>query len=358
MRSWPGFLYLSRHADPLEVTVLATEKDITIGYRQEDGSIAIKKWSTPEVEVSFDNSMQASGIVIYSEPGARLLIQGKEPLVFIQDIKEEHQKPWHKKQRAKDRFRIAGIFTVIIAVLVAGYILLVPWLSEKIAMTVEPATEAQFGNAVYNAMAIIKQEQKDASVLVNEFFSVMRVATDYNIRVTVVKGDVVNAFALPGGHIVIYTGLLNQLHSYPELASLLSHEFIHVNNRHSTKAIFRQMGSRVFLSLLLGNFGSVTSVLIDNAERFKSLKYSRSLEREADLEGLELLKKRKIDPKGFAAMLQRLKESSTGSDMPEFLESHPGIDKRISYIREATGQVTVEENPQLEHIFEKIKQIK
>jgi Zn-dependent protease with chaperone function len=358
MRSWPGFLYLSRHADPLEVTVLATEKNITIGYRQEDGSVALKKWNTWEVEISFDNSMQASSVVIHSEPGTRLLIPGKEPIGFIQDIKDEYQKPWHKKQGAKDRFRVAGIFTITIAVLVAGYFLLVPWLSEKLARTVEPATEARFGNAVYDAMAIGSQEQKDASGLVNEFFGEMKVATDYNIRITVVKGDMVNAFALPGGHIVIYSGLLNRLQTYPELASLLGHEFIHINNRHSTRAIFRQMGSRVFLSLLFGNFGSVTSVLIDNAERFKSLKYSRSLEREADLEGLELLKKRKIHPQGFAVMLQRLKDSATRSVLPEFLESHPDINSRIRYIREATGQVEVEVNPQLEHIFEKIKQIK
>lgn len=153
--------------------------------------------------------------------------------------------------------------------------------------------------------------------MLNDFFTAMKVATAYHVRITVVSSDMVNAFALPGGNIVVYTGLLNELKTYPELAALLSHEFTHVNNKHATKSIFRQLGSRVFLGLLLGNFTSITSVMIDQADQFKSLKYSRRLEKEADMEGLAILKERKIDPQGFAALFKRLKDSVPASAIPE-----------------------------------------
>ncbi len=111
------------------------------------------------------------------------------------------------------------------------------------------------------------------------------------IRITVVNDNTVNAFALPGGRIVVYSALLKEIGSYPELAALLSHEFTHVNNRHSTKSIFRNLGSKVFLGLLFGKFGSVTAVLVDHADNLKSLKYSRKLEKEADIEGLAIIGK-------------------------------------------------------------------
>jgi predicted Zn-dependent protease len=186
----------------------------------------------------------------------------------------------------------------------------------------------------------------------------MKVATAYNVRITVVSSDIVNAFALPGGNIVVYTGLLKELKTYPELAALLSHEFTHVNNKHSTKSIFRQLGSRIFLSLLFGKFGSVTSVMIDQADKFKSLKYSRGLEKEADIEGLAILKERKIDPEGFVALFKHLKDSAPASALPEFLGSHPDIDSRVDYIRAASKNAIVVENEHLKTIFEKLNEIK
>jgi predicted Zn-dependent protease len=94
------------------------------------------------------------------------------------------------------------------------------------------------------------------------------------------------------------------------------------------------LGSQVFLALLFGKFGSVTSVLVDQADRFKSLRYSRSLEKEADLQGLAILQDRRIDPDGFIRLFRHL-ASSASSGRPEFLASHPDIENRIRYIRNA-----------------------
>jgi predicted Zn-dependent protease len=191
--------------------------------------------------------------------------------------------------------------------------------------------------------------------VLNEFFREMDVPTAYDIKITVVNDNVVNAFALPGGRIVVYKALLQQIGSYPELAALLSHEFTHINNKHSTKSIFRRLGSKVFLGLLFGRFGTVTSVLVDHADNLKNLKYSRKLEKEADTEGLQILTQRKIDPRGFVDLFTHLGQSAPGSVIPEFLASHPDIEKRIEYIKEASKDAPVEENAELKAIFDKLK---
>ena len=358
MKSWFGSWFSSSHDEALEVTVLATGKVMTIGYRLDDGSVHTIKWKMQDVQASFDMASQSSKLVNRGQPGAKLLVSGKEAIAFIEQVHAENNKPWYKQEKAKDRLRAFSIFFGIAAVLVATYFLIVPWLSEKLATMISEDKEAQFGNTVYDALAMSSQQQDEATLLLNGFFDAMNVSSSYSIRIKVVKSEIVNAFALPGGIIVVYTGLLKQLETYPELAALLSHEFTHVNNKHSTSSIFRKLGSRVFLGLLFGNFESVTAVLIDQADKFKSLNYSRTLEKEADMEGLAILKGRKIDPAGFASLFRKLKNASRGRTIPEFLASHPDIDKRIEYIHAAATDASIAANTSLQIIFEKIKAIK
>ena len=355
MKSYLATYYL--HAsDPSEATVLIFEKEVHIGYRDAANRQQTLKWNIAEVDALFDFSEQSTRLRNKQTPGLDFYIRGKEALEYIQSMQQEQQKPWHQKGKAREWGRNSMIFLGVVSALVLLYFLLVPWLSEKMAGGISVQREEQFGEAVYHAMDLGGTENTEATLAVNTFFDEMKVSTAYNIQITVINGSTVNAFALPGGRIVVYTALLEKMESYPELAALLSHEFTHVNNKHSTKSIFRRLGSKVFLGLLFGKFGSVTSVLIDQADNLKSLTYSRKLEKEADTEGLALLKERKIDSKGFEDLFRHLKEESRNNSVPEFLGSHPDIDKRIAYIKEEAGNYAPVENPALKTIFEKLKQ--
>lgn len=355
MKSYLG-TYSLPGAEAAEATVLVFDKELHIGYRPASCHHQTLKWNITDVEAVFEFASQATRIRNRADRTIEILVNGKDAAGYISALQAEQQKPWHQKEKAREWGRNSLIFFGVAGVLVVLYFLLVPWMAEKMASQVSVKTEESFGDAAYSGMRLEEQEDTAASFAVNHFFAAMNVRTAYNIRITVVKGETVNAFALPGGRIVIYTALLDAMETYPELAALLAHEFTHVNNKHSTKAIFRKLGSKIFISLLLGKFGSVTSVLVDQADNLKSLTYSRSLEKEADVDGLELLKARKIDTKGFADLFRHLKESAPSSSMPEFLGSHPDIDKRIGYIREAAASAAVEENTELRTIFEKLKQ--
>lgn len=354
MKSYFASYHPPQGAAPVESTVLVFDKNLSVGFRRADGSNAMENWPLKEVEVSFDFGRQTSRIK-NTKLGGELLIEGNDAANFIKEMQAEQKKAWHKKGSGKEWIRNSLLFLGIIGLLVLLYLLIVPWLSEKLASKVSANTEQQLGDAVYDAMGFTSMEDKEASLVLNDFFSAMNVPTAYNIRITVVNDNVVNAFALPGGRIVVYSALLKQISSYPELAALLSHEFTHVNNKHSTKSIFRRLGSKVFLGLLFGRFGTVTSVLVNHADDLKSLTYSRRLEKEADTEGLAILIQRKIDPAGFTSLFEHLKASAPANTLPEFLGSHPDVDKRINYIKESSKGAVVVENEQLKAIFDKLK---
>ncbi len=355
MKSYFGSYFISPGAEPVESSVLVFDKKMSIGFRNPDGSNGIVHWPLTEVVVSYELSTQRTQ-VRHTGLGAELYMEGKEAAAFIKEMQDDLQRPWHKKNNSKDWGRNLLLLSGFLGGLVLLYFLIVPWLAEKMASTVSVKTERQLGDAVYDAMGLSAAEDTAASFLLNEFFATMEVPSAYSVRITVVNDNVVNAFAVPGGRIVVYSALLKQIQSYPELAALLSHEFTHVNNKHSTKSIFRRLGSKVFIGLLFGSFGSVTSVLIDHADDLKSLTYSRKLEKEADIKGLEILLQRKIDPKGFEDLFHHLKEASPASALPEFLASHPDVEKRISYIKESSKNATTVVDQRLQSIFEKIKQ--
>lgn len=242
-----------------------------------------------------------------------------------------------KRKSPARAFKAAALLKVLFFLIALGvlfYFYGLPWLAGKMAQRFPIEYEKSLGEQMYKAMKGSFQIDETRTAYVNEFFGKMNIPSKYNIQITVVKSDVANAFAMPGGHIVIYDKVLNGMGSYEELAALLSHEFTHVENRHSLRSIFRQYSSQIFLSLLFGNYDAASSVLVSNADGLKGLSYSRSLETEADENGATLLAQRKIDCGGFVRLFKLLQKESAGSYTPEIINSHPNLDNRIKHIGE------------------------
>lgn len=356
MKTYTGSGQISAEGGVLEITLLVFDKTIHIGHHTPLGLPAILQWNIKDVRASFDTISQTTRIHNSKHSPIEIFIKGEDAAQYIHAMQAEYDKPWYQTSKVKGWRRNTLILLGAATLLVILYFLFVPWLSAKMASTVSVQTEERFGEAIYDALGIDDSEDTAASSAINTFFAAMKLKTAYNIRIAVVNGETINAFALPGGRIVIYKALLQQMETYPELAALLSHEFTHINNKHSTKSIFRKLGSEIFIGLLFGKFGSVTSVLADHADNLKSLIYSRRLEKEADMEGLSLLKQQKIDPAGFEHLFLHLKQTAPSTFIPEFLASHPDIDQRTTYIREASAGAVIEENIQLKTIFENLKQ--
>ncbi len=159
------------------------------------------------------------------------------------------------------------------------------------------------------------------------------------IEITVIHSDLVNAFALPGGHIVIFSGLIDQAKSPDEVAGVMAHEITHVQLRHPTKALIRAIG---LVGLLQALSGGTPGQLAGEA---LVMRQSRDAERAADTGALALLNHAEISPAGLADFFKRLiarhdKEPKTGPDqildtLSGFLATHPGHAERLSAIEAA-----------------------
>lgn len=329
---------------------MVLDEYIQIGFIGTDKRI---RWKYPEVNPSLSYDSAQTEIRHLTEPG-RIEVEGRFVFERIQFRKQADRLPWHQRPKAKEWIRNGGLLIGLVAAVLLIYSLIVPFLAEKLANTVSVETEQQLGDAVYNALSESYPIDTVRTRGVTDFFESMKVPSAYSIRIVVVKSSDLNAFALPGGRIVVYSALLDKMQSSSELAALLAHEFTHVDRRHATRSIFRKLGSQVFLGLVFGKVGTVSGVLVDHADELRSLTYSRALEKEADLRGLKLLMDRGIDPDGFADLFERLR-SGGSSSLPEFMASHPDLDNRVEYIKESSKQAPVRPQPVLDAIFAKLK---
>jgi len=143
----------------------------------------------------------------------------------------------------------------------------------------------------------------------------------YKFEVTVVKSDVVNAFALPGGYVVVFTGLMKKAESGEEVAGVLSHELNHVLQRHGLERIVKSLGIMTVAAIVFGNQQGLIGMMKQLGVELFTLKFGREQETEADLKGLQLLQRAKIDPAGMITFFQRLSDKDQGR--MEWLSTHP-----------------------------------
>jgi predicted Zn-dependent protease len=256
---------------------------------------------------------------------------------------------------------IAGLTVMILATLgfiALCYFVILPSAAESLATQLPISFETQLGDAAFKNMTQYEQTNDSCSALMNRFFKELNYKTKYPVQITVVNSNVVNAYALPGGHIVVYTGIIEKMDNADELVALLSHEFSHVQLKHSTKNICRSLSSYLLLSLIVGDAGGVTAVVLQNADQLKQLGYSRSLEAEADREGMKLMEQNQIDLEGMRGLFKALKEDEHGADIPAFLSTHPLTDDRIKAVTAQIQKHTFNPQPhtELDQLWLQIKQ--
>ena len=154
----------------------------------------------------------------------------------------------------------------------------------------------------------------------------------------VVANDLsVNAFALPGGVIILNRGLLKKAKSSDEIAGVLAHEFQHVIRRHITAKLIRGAILTAIWSFTVGDFSGVLVVDPHTIYQVASLKFDRDAEAEADHGAIAMLDKAKISRKGFVEFFARLKDE--GPNVPSILSTHPASDDRIAMIENTKGPV-------------------
>jgi Zn-dependent protease with chaperone function len=153
----------------------------------------------------------------------------------------------------------------------------------------------------------------------------------YQYEFHIVRDETLNAFALPGGIVVVHTGLIDATRRPEELAGVLAHEVEHVEQRHSLQAVVKDLGLRGLWLVVTGDIGS--GVLGQAALELTSLRFSRDAESNADAAGFERLIASGIDPRGMADFFKIMGDKEGTATPPEFLSTHPGSGDREATLR-------------------------
>ncbi|WMJ73184.1 M48 family metallopeptidase [Cytophagaceae bacterium ABcell3] len=219
----------------------------------------------------------------------------------------------------------------------------VNWLSVLGMNNSEERLENQLGE-IFEEYLNNEEEEVEAPAIYSPVDSLLNHLCSANdieresIQLHVVRKDVVNAYVVPGRHMVVYTGLLAKCSSEAELAGVIGHELAHIEKKHVMKKLIRQAGLAVLVSLTAGNGGAEAAAQL--MKLLSAASYSRDMEREADFTSVDYLIKADIDPEPFAELMYQFSEKD--HEMPaalKYLSTHPASEERaVDIINYMQGQ--------------------
>lgn len=207
--------------------------------------------------------------------------------------------------------------------------------------------EQKFGNFLFPLMKTelkISENhpaQKKIETLVQFIQSETPELAKLKIETYISSKSEVNAFALPGGIIVVNQGLIAEATSIEEILGVLAHEMAHVERRHSIKSMAGRLGNLAGILALTVFVGTDAVGVIAGVNNFVALKYSREDESEADRRGFEFLTNAKISSTGMISFFSKL---SSKEDVVEnslaFLSTHPLSQERVAALNKLKASTT------------------
>lgn len=177
--------------------------------------------------------------------------------------------------------------------------------------------------------------------------NVSKDAHDGDWEVVLFDSEQINAFALPGGKIGVYTGILNVTENADQLAAIMGHEVAHVIANHSNERLSSNQaaaGVQALAGVLLAGQDESTqqysmAALGVGLQYGVLMPYGRSHETEADVIGQQLMSTSGFNPEGAVALWRNMAKASKGAP-PEFLSTHPSNESRIGKLTKMLEQTT------------------
>ncbi len=332
---WSGFFFdgITAKAKPVQVTLTSGTLELSGLSPGHPAS-----WTLSSLQLVAVGNARID-LATSDQPQVRLRVDGAD---FAEALKAAAPELWRPQWRRTGK--IVGGLMAVAAVLVAGLFylpqLMVPLISASYAERIGAGVTAQvtgfFGGAC-NMLAGQAALEELAYDLADE------AGLDHPIVIHVVDSRVVNALAAPGGHILVFDGLIQKANSPSEVAGVLAHEIGHVKYKHSLTSLSRSIGAQFILtSMMGGSFGDTSSVLLTTS-------FGRAAEVEADETAIRILNARGISSEPFAQFFDRLggvdadADSDGGEDgesksswlkVGNLLSTHPPTPERAALVRE------------------------
>lgn len=275
------------------------------------------------IEWSMDDTAYAL-IVEDVSVAKRLLADAPESL-------RKHTQHYHK---SVDRRRLiwqtigamAACLVVAVGLLWWNYNEAVAW----IARQVPPETELRIGRSGLEQFSSNHEMMTDSpyQTAVETIGEQLTVDTVYDYQWHVADENEINAFAMPGGVVVVYRGLIDHTETPEELAGVLAHEIQHIEQQHVLQGMIHALGWATVLAVVMGDASALAAILVFEVG---STYFSRELESVADKEGVRDLHDAGIDPSGLVVFFESL-IAEKGDSSLTFLSTHPSSQNRIEAI--------------------------
>ncbi|MGI9393907.1 MAG: M48 family metallopeptidase [Boseongicola sp.] len=305
-------------------------------------------WAIDELRVIPDQADKKKLVLTsMTRPLARLILSGETEIAVLRRMAPKlSEKPPVRGKRRVIAWAAAAVASVFVIVFV-----LVPIMADQLARVLPTRGEQALGEAT------LEQIQ---SALGTEFLPVdfcwtpdgqdaldamlarlggNELDLPYPVKVSVLDHEMINAFALPGGQVVFFRGMLDAASSPDEIAAVLAHEIGHVAARDPTRIALRSAGSLGVLGLLFGDFagGAVVLLLV---EQLIQADYSREAEAAADSFGIELLLDADVDPGALGSLFQKILDQFGSADgIAAHFASHPSLGDRIANDKAASARL-------------------
>lgn len=311
------------------VEVKSDRLEITLGQ----GSSARKiQWLSSTLEV---NEMPHHGrpavIGCRDMLGARLILTDESAFQAVFPLVPKHQ---IKRAGSHHPWRIFILLAVVMTLLLMAAL----WGTQLAAPVLARAIPAQWDDnlgkwtieqvAGDHAECVAPEGQQALNKIMMRLSGSLENQPAFDVKV--LEWGEVNAFAVPGHHIVLMSGLLHLADNPEEVAAVLAHEMGHAIEHHPTQSIFRQLGIKILITLAIGSTYDLASNLL-------ILKYGRQDEQQADEIGLALLKQAQVDQTGMIKFFEKVAKME--GDVPlrkywlDYLSSHPNTHDRIKNLQ-------------------------
>ena len=340
----PGTFFDGQTSAKRTVTLSAASDGVAI--IDESGQV-LEAWPFSKVRRVRDTGSRNASVfyLLGDEREARLTISRIEDVVALKQLAPNlDQRPSAQGSVGKMLFWGGGAIAAVVLMI----FVIIPGLANQMAVLIPVEKEEAVGRVALGQIERVLSfgEDKDddgnwtcSSPKGDAALQVMTKAMlgsyemPYDLKVSVVDHPMINAFALPGGHIVLMRGLLDKAGSAEEVAGVLAHELGHVAARDPIRLTLRAGGSAGILSLLLGDATGGTAIALAG-DQILNASNTRAAETNADIFALERLAEANVSPDAFANFFETLRKEY--GDTPKSLElfaSHPNLASRAMAAR-------------------------
>ena len=249
------------------------------------------------------------------------------------------------------RLRIVGYVLAACVVLTWLGQLVLSAMARSLIARIPPEIESKFGDEAMEEMRLEMAFVEDTNRVTNVALLAAQLtksvkAGKAELKLYIIEREDPNAFALPGGHVVVTTGLLKMVDRPEELLGVMAHELAHVTQKHGLREAAASAGPILIFRVFLGGGGGLGGLVTGAADLMVRQGFSQKYELEADEIGWQMLVAANIDPRGMTDALAKLKQFEAAQKdkrdaVPQAFSSHPALEKRIARLEKKWTKLSV-----------------